>query len=230
MNQMAAIHPYWLIGISLGLSIFPLIVGLCTSYLKVSVVLGLLRSGIGAQQVPSTMLVMALSIALSMFIMAPVCSRTWEIAEKMDLEPLQKLPLLQSVTRYAVLIEPWREFMAAHAGARELEVLRALDNPAAVSATDSEEKQNALRQEARQNLKLLVPAFVLSEIKQAFAMGFVLLLPFLVIDLIVANVLAGMGMMMVSPAMISLPLKLVLFVVADGWLLLSRSLIMSYGG
>ena len=224
MNQIDAIHPYWLVVMGLALSALPILVGLCSAYLKVSIVLGLLRSGLGAQQVPSNMLVMALSLALSMYIMAPACSRTWQLAEGVDLELLRGAPLKESFIRLRPLLEPWREFMAAHAGEREIEMLLALAMPAAA------EEQSVRREHARHTPRVLIPAFVLTEVKEAFAMGFVLLLPFLVIDLTVANVLAGMGMLMVSPAMVSLPLKLVLFVVADGWLLISKSLLLSYGG
>jgi type III secretion protein R len=222
MASIDSIHPYWLIVVSLTLSMLPILVGLCSAYLKVSVVLGLLRSGLGAQQVPSGMLIMALSAALSAYIMAPVCTKTYELAQKLDLSQTRAAPQMNVLVQMAPLLEPWREFLLAHCGEREL---RMLSSPSGAEAAVSSEGKAVVKHD----LYVVIPAFVLSEIKEAFAMGFVLLLPFLIIDLIVANVLAGMGMMMVSPAMISLPLKLLLFVAADGWLLLSRSLILSYG-
>ena len=122
---------------------------------------------------------------------------------------------------------PWLKFMADHTGSREIRSLTQLN---AEPKSGDEIPQEILRTEVINHPRILIPAFMLTELKQAFAMGFVLLLPFLVIDLIVANVLAGLGMFMVSPSMISLPLKLLLFVVSDGWILLSRGLILSYVG
>jgi len=132
---------------------------------------------------------------------------------------LKTLPTLPSLETWKPVLEPWEAFLMKHAGERELRVLQEISPPK--SAQQSLEKRPM-------DLRSLLTAFILTELKEGFAMGFVLLLPFLVIDLIVSNVLAGMGMFMVSPTLISLPLKLLLFVVSDGWLLLSRSLILSY--
>ncbi|MCB0335660.1 MAG: EscR/YscR/HrcR family type III secretion system export apparatus protein, partial [Bdellovibrionales bacterium] len=120
------------------------------------------------------------------------------------------------------VFEPFAEFMRFHSGKRELETLQRLaPSLERELSQDSSDEPTALH--------IALPAFVLTELKEAFAMGFVLLLPFLAIDLIVANILVGLGMFMVSPVMVALPLKLLLFIMADGWLLLTQGLIRSYG-
>jgi len=234
-------NPFWIIVTTFAVALLPVLAGLLTSYIKVSIVLGMLRSALGAQQVPSGLVVMALSIALTGFIMAPTIEKTFQIADTIDFSLIKEAPSLDSISAFAPLLEPWREFMSKHSGSREIAVFEGLAE--AIDYADSErpvdsvaenllllpiEVEGEATSEEHISLRVLIPAFVLSELKGAFAMGFVLLLPFLVVDLIVANVLVGMGMFMVSPVMISLPLKLMLFVVADGWLLLSKGLIESY--
>jgi len=210
------INPISFLICALVLALVPILVGLVTSYIKISVVLGLFRSGLGAQQVPSGLVVMALSLAMSFFVMAPVLEETRRVSADIDFALLLKDPQAKHLKPLSALIEPWSKFLSKHAGAGELAALTEL-KPAA-----QDQRQESV------DLSVLVPAFILSELKEAFAMGFVLLLPFLVVDLIVANILVGMGMYMVSPVMISLPLKLILFVFCDGWLLLTKGLINSY--
>ncbi len=216
---MPNINPIWLVLASFLLALAPILVGLLTSYVKVSIVLGMLRNGIGAQQVPGALVVMALSIALTAFIMAPTIERTSQIAIGMKIE--DRTPTVSDIKAIDPLLVPWREFMIKHAGNREIAALK-LMRPSLTVGQEHEIGKESL------SFGIILPAFVLSELKEAFAMGFVLLLPFLLIDLVVSNVLVGLGMMMVSPTMISLPLKLLLFVGCDGWILLSRGLINSY--
>jgi type III secretory pathway component EscR len=233
MNQVSEmIHPSWLIAGSLALALVPIILGTTTSYLKISVALGVLRNGFGAQQVPSNAIVMVLSLVLSLFVMQSTIEETVKKIE--GVEPLSQtqVPTFATLSRYAEVFSPWRHFMREHVGERELSVLATLaarhtqvhetqakENPADNGNGDPEER-----------LSILLPAFVLSELKSGLIIGFVLLVPFLVVDLIVANVLAGLGLYMMSPTIISLPLKLLLFVSIDGWLLISRGIIASYQG
>ena len=216
---MTTTHPFWIILATLVIALMPIVVGVATSYIKVTVVLGLLKSGIGAQQVPGTVVVMALACAITMYVMGPTIDETVTRARGINFEALAREPSTENIRALGPLLEPWKNFMESHVGERERQAFTALR---------SSDKSGSSSEGELLSMRELVPAFVLSELKESFAMGFVLLLPFLVIDLIVANVLAGMGMFMVSPAMISLPLKLILFVVADGWLLLTRGLIVSY--
>lgn len=211
---MPELHPYMLLVSAFVLGFVPIAVGACTSYLKISIVLGMLRNALGTQHAPGALIVMVLSVALSMYVMQPVIDQTLSAAQSLPLQTVFEKPSLDGLRKLEPLAAPWRGFMEKHAGKREVRTFASLDGAPAASAENS--------------WRVLLPAFVVSELKQAFAMGFVLLLPFLVIDLIVANILVGMGMQMVSPVMIALPLKLLLFVLSDGWLLLSRGLILSY--
>lgn len=235
-----SVNPVWLVIVAFLAGAVPMLVGVVTSYLKISIVLGMLRSGLGAQQVPGQIVVMALSMALTMYIMGPTIDSSIEKSQSLDLTMLQRAPTKEALMRLAPIAEPWRAFMTKHAGARELRTFAALAAPETtevISADKSKETKGTVGATTEgevadpvlSNFRIVLPAFVITEVKEAFAMGFVLLLPFLVIDLIVANLLVGLGMTMVSPTMISLPLKLALFVVADGWLILAKGLISSYG-
>ncbi len=212
-------NPLWLVVAAFALGVLPIALGVITSYLKVSIVLGLLRSGLQSQQVPSNLVIMSVSAALSIFIMAPVIRESSEKFAQIDTKQFASSPSLNSLQKLAPIAEPWIQFMKDHSGEREIAALQEIAAPSLEPA----------KQEAKDPAAyIIVTSFVLTELKEAFAMGFVLLLPFLVIDLIVGNVLVGLGMQMVSPSLISLPLKLILFVVADGWLLISKGLIESY--
>lgn len=220
-----SMHPVWIIIASLLIAMVPVLVGVATSYIKVSIVLGMLKSGIGAQQVPGAIVVMALSFAMTLFIMNPTIDQTIEIGKSVNFSKLGTDITLDRLAELKPLIQPWREFMAHHSGERELEALLSVAGIADDKATAADTKEI---NRAELPTRVLMTSFVLTELKEAFAMGFILLLPFLVIDLIVANILAGMGMFTLSPVLISLPLKLLLFVLADGWILLTRGLIASY--
>ena len=219
-----ATHPMWLVVGSLLIALVPILIGVVTSYLKVSIVLGMLKNALGTQQVPGGTIIMALSLALTAFIMAPVFKKTGELAQHLEFSKIEKVaPNAQTIGQVGTILRPWQEFMQNHVGQKELAVFAGLAEGTGDSVP-SDEKVLA----ARSSLRILIPAFVLTELKQGFAMAFLVILPFLVIDLIVANILVGMGMTMVSPVMISLPLKLLLFVASDGWLLLVRGLVNSY--
>lgn len=230
---MSQFHPLWLIGASVLIALAPVLMGLFTSYVKISVVLGMLRSGLGAQQVPGNAVLMALSFAITCYVMAPCLNETAALAAKLDWAALSSSPRAEMLQQSEPLLRPWCSFMRRHSGERELKALLLLN---CEREADSARCLHARRlaqglgtaQEERPPAAVLAAAFVLSELKEGFAMGFALLLPFLVVDLIVANVLAGMGMFMLSPMLVSLPLKLILFIVCDGWLLLTRGLVSSY--
>ncbi|MBX7136689.1 MAG: EscR/YscR/HrcR family type III secretion system export apparatus protein [Oligoflexia bacterium] len=208
---MNSFNPLVLVGVSVALALLPVLVGVGTCYLKLNIVLGMLRNGLGTQSVPGNMLCAVLALALTAALMGPVVKQgARELEAHGDLKTLEKGDF--SVLRHAA--EPWRQFMLRHVGASELQFAAELNSEAAA--------------EERSFFSVLL-AFTLSELKESFAMGLALLLPFLVIDLVVSNILAGLGMFMMSPVMISVPLKLLLFVSADGWLLLSKALVSSYG-
>ncbi|MBN8548192.1 MAG: EscR/YscR/HrcR family type III secretion system export apparatus protein [Deltaproteobacteria bacterium] len=214
---MIATHPLWLVLASFALALAPILLGTVTSYIKVSIVLTLLRSGLGTQSIPGALVVMALSMGISLYVMAPTWDASVRAGQALPLSQILSNPSLDTLKALVPVAAPWREFMQAHAGERELAAVSSFEFP-----------ENPQPQKDQPGWRAVMLAFMLTELRQAFCMGFVLLLPFLVIDLVVANVLVGLGMFMVTPSMISLPLKLMLFVVTDGWILLSRGLIHSY--
>jgi type III secretion protein R len=189
-----------------------------TAFLKISTVLQIAKSAIGAQSVPSSMVIMALSAALTLLAMAPVGSR---VAER--LEPIVQSGEFDSaefVMRvFDATAEPLRMFLRDNASSRETERFHRLAEKARKGTGPAAEKDD---------FKVLIPAFMVSELGEAFALGFAIFLPFLVIDLIVGNVLLALGMQMMSPTQVSLPFKLLLFVAADGWGLLAEALVTGY--
>ncbi|HEY4157978.1 MAG TPA: EscR/YscR/HrcR family type III secretion system export apparatus protein [Polyangiaceae bacterium] len=191
-----------------------------TAFVKISTVLQIVRGAIGAQNVPSSTVILAFAGALTLLAMAPVTARIEVRAAPLfapgaDRDTNTWLASLADATR-----EPIRDFLRANASVRERERFFQI----ALSARPPAERA----QVTRDDFVILVPAFVVSELIAAFALGFALYLPFLVIDLVVANVLLSLGMQMMNPTQVSLPFKLLLFVAIDGWGLLAQSLVTGY--
>lgn len=194
------------------LSVAPGLVIMVTCFPFLVTVLSILRQAIGLQQAPPNMLIVSLALFLTYFVMEPVFTTAWDVG----IEPLLN-EQLDPETAFTRALDPFRDFMAAR-----------LDPDTFMAM--AELRPNAdLESPAREaSLALLIPSFLLSEISRAFQIGFVIFLPFLVIDLVVAAILMSMGMMMVPPAVVALPFKLAFFVVADGWSLISGALVRSY--
>ena len=201
-----------LLGLTL-LSLVPAILLTCTSFTKILVVLGLTRNALGLQQIPPNQVLAGLALFLSLFIMSPVL-------KQMNAEGVQ--PYLNGAKTQTQAfedgVEPLRGFMLKQTGDKEIALLTDVahrakpDKPSDVALTT------------------LIPAFILSELKQAFIIGFMIFIPFLVIDIVVSAGLMSLGMMMMPPVMVSLPFKLLLFVLVDGWALIIKALVQSYGG
>ncbi len=193
------------------LSIVPGLAVMVTCFPFIVTVLSILRQAIGLQQAPPNMLIISLAMFLTWYVMDPVFTQAWVTGiEPMTSGQMEVGPALQAA------ILPFRDFMALRVDPETFLTLAEL-RPTATAATPSEA-----------SLSLLVPSFLLSEIQRAFEIGFMIFLPFLIIDLVVAAILMSMGMMMVPPAVVSLPFKLVFFVVADGWALITGALVRSY--
>lgn len=194
------------------LSLVPGLAIMITCFPFILTVLAILRQAIGLQQSPPNMLIVSLALFLTYFVMEPVFTAAWAAG----VDPLMAgtIALDEAFTRG---IEPFRVFMAARIDSGAFESLMALrpELGPEIAAADAP-------------LSLMVPSFMLSEIERAFQVGFLVYLPFLIIDLVVSAVLMSMGMMMVPPAVVSLPFKLAFFVVADGWSLVATSLVSSY--
>lgn len=196
------------------LSLAPGIAVMITCFPFMVTVLSLLRQGIGLQAAPPNLLMISLALFLTYFVMEPVFNEAWQtgISPLMDgdLEPEQG---------FERAMAPFETFMR---GRVRPEMVSAL-------AEAAPGRSAAIGEDGNANLGLLIPAFMLSEVERAFEIGFMIFLQFLIIDLIVASVLMSMGMMMVPPVVVSLPLKLAFFVVADGWSLIAGALIKGYG-
>jgi flagellar biosynthetic protein FliP len=194
------------------LSLAPGIAIMVTCFPFLITVFAILRQAIGLQQSPPNMLLVSLALFLTYFIMEPVFTQAWVEG----LRPLTDNEISPEVA-FERTLSPFRDFMAARVDGETFAAMADL-RPETVSIEASPDSP----------LSLLIPSFLLSEISRAFQIGFLIFLPFLIIDLVVAAVLMSMGMMMVPPAIVSLPFKLAFFVLADGWSLISNSLVRSY--
>lgn len=194
------------------LSLAPAILIMMTSFTRIVVVLGFVRQALGTQQMPPNQLLVGLALFLSFFVMAP----TFKEISSGAIEPFlgEKIDQKTALERAEA---PLREFMFAQTREKDLELFLSLS------------KSEKPRDRAGVPTYALVPAFVISELKTAFQIGFMVYLPFLVLDMVVSSVLMAMGMMMLPPAVISLPFKLLLFVLVDGWELVVGSLVRSFG-
>ncbi|MBT2701833.1 flagellar type III secretion system pore protein FliP [Chryseobacterium sp. ISL-80] len=193
------------------LSIAPGILILMTSFTRIIIVLSFVRTALATQQMPPNQVLVGLAMFLSFFIMAP----TFQEVNEQALTPLfnEEINLEQAYDKASI---PFKEFMSAHTRQKDLALFlqyAKADTPESVQDIP---------------LTALVPAFAISEIKTAFQIGFMIFIPFLVIDMVVASVLMSMGMMMLPPVMISLPFKILLFVMVDGWYLVVKSLLQSF--
>jgi flagellar biosynthesis protein FliP len=194
------------------LSLVPAILMLATSFTRIIVVLSLLRSAIGIPNLPPNQVLLGLSMFLTFFVMSPVFSK----ANNDALQPYLNNTIDQN-TAIQRGIDPFKSFMLKQTRSEDLQVFIDLSKePRPATANDV-------------TLEVLLPAYVISELKTAFTMGFLIYIPFLIIDLVVASALMSMGMVMVSPTQIALPFKLLLFVMVDGWVLVVQSLVRSFG-
>lgn len=194
------------------LSLAPALAIMVTCFPFIVTVLSILRQAIGLQQSPPNMLIVSLALFLTYFVMEPVFTDAWENG----IRPLTN-DQIDIETAFQLTLEPFRGFMAARLDHDTFSAMAEL-RPDTITAEPTPDAP----------LSVLVPSFLLSEIARAFQVGFLVFLPFLIIDLVVAAILMSMGMMMVPPAIVSLPFKLAFFVVADGWSLIAGSLVRSY--
>jgi flagellar biosynthetic protein FliP len=195
------------------LSLAPSILVMVTSFTRIVVVLSFLRSALGIQQTPPNSVLISLALFLTAFVMMPTLEAIYDQA----IAPLlaEEIDTLEAVD---LAMGPLREFMLSHVRPEDLQLF--IDISGAETPATPEETP----------MRSLIPAFMISELRRAFEIGFLIFLPFLVIDMVVASILMSMGMLMLPPVMISLPFKLIFFVLVDGWYLVAGSLVQSYGG
>ncbi|NLH00814.1 MAG: flagellar type III secretion system pore protein FliP [Clostridiales bacterium] len=198
------------------IAVAPSILLMMTSFTRIVIVFSFLRNALGLQQTPPNQIIIGLSLFLSFFIMHPVLTEMNDTAIK----PYNNGEITQQECIEKVQI-PLKEFMLKQTKAQDLNLFLSMSDKEQITEVNTEQLMNL-------GLEVIVPAFITSELKRAFLIGFLLFLPFLVIDMIVASTLMSMGMVMLPPSMISLPFKLMLFVVVDGWSLVMEMLIKSF--
>jgi type III secretion protein R len=220
-------RPLYLLGALVAVSLLPFVGMMVTSFVKIAVVLSLTRQAIGTPQAPPTTVITGLAIILSAYVMYPVGYAAYE-----KVEPYLK-PGSHLFSRSAELDinilgnalsaakEPLKTFLREQATTKNIQLFKNLSNKSMAAASTT----SAL---SEGDFMVLVPAFVISELTKAFQIGFVIFLPFLVVDMVVANILMALGMQMLSPTTVSLPFKILLFVLVDGWHLITRGLISGY--
>ncbi|TAH37578.1 MAG: flagellar biosynthesis protein FliP [Alphaproteobacteria bacterium] len=194
------------------LSLAPSILVMVTSFTRIIVVLSLLRSALGVQQTPPNSVLISLALFLTLFIMMPVFEESYRVG----IEPLinEQINEMEAFSRG---VEPFKTFMLEHTRDKDLGLFREMAKIDPAVEVD------------KTPIQAVIPAFMISELRRAFEIGFLIFLPFLIIDMVVASILMSMGMMMLPPAMIALPFKLIFFVLVDGWYLIAGSLVQSYG-
>lgn len=196
------------------LTLAPSLLVMMTSFTRIVIVLSFLRTAMGTQQTPPNQVLVSLALFMTMFIMMPTMERSYDAGIK---------PLIDGrITEFEAFdrgVQPLREFMLTHVREKDLALFMEIGN------IPEEEMRPP-----NTPLKALIPAFMLSEIRRAFEIGFLIFIPFLVIDMVVASVLMSMGMMMLPPIIVALPFKIVFFVLVDGWYMIVGSLVRSFGG
>lgn len=200
-----------------AISLVPFVAMVVTSYAKIVVVFGLLRNAFGVQQVPPNMVLNGIAILVSLYVMAPVGMNALQSLQGQTLAPQPTQAVIQL---FGAAREPFRTFLKKHANEREKRFFMRSAN-----IVWPKEMASSLKED---DLIVLAPAFTLTELTDAFKIGFLLYIAFIVIDLIIANVLLAMGLNQVTPTNIAIPFKLLLFVVMDGWSTLVHGLVMTY--
>ncbi|EIU1711958.1 type III secretion system export apparatus subunit SctR [Salmonella enterica] len=210
-------QPYALIILLVCLSILPFIVVSCTSFLKIAVVFSLLRNALGIQQIPPNMAIYGLALILTFFIMAPV---GMSINDNIQKEPfsISDSSLYENIDR--AVIKPYLSFLKKNTKAKQIRYFSQIGNKIWPKKYQQRLNENSLF--------VMLPAFGITQLDEAFKIGLLLYLPFVAIELIVSNILLALGMMMVSPTTISLPFKIMLFIIAGGWQYLIEKLVLSF--
>jgi flagellar biosynthetic protein FliP len=193
------------------LSLAPGLLMMVTSFTRFVIALSFLRSGLGLQSTPANLVMVSLALFMTFFVMAPTFDKSW----KDGVKPMMDNQITEEEA-FPRIVEPFRVFMAAQTREKDLKLFEDLSRGAF-----------EISDRAKADLRVLIPAFMISELRRGFEMGFLIILPFLIIDMIVATLTMSMGMMMLPPSMISLPMKLLFFVLIDGWNMLIGSLVRS---
>lgn len=193
------------------LGLAPSILVMVTSFVRISIVLSILRTALGLQQTPPNQVLVSLALFLSLFVMAPAMDEAYE----QGIKPLIEERITEEDAIPAIT-KPFKKFMTANTRPKDLDLF------SSIAKEDPKQSIDNLP------LKVILPSFMISELRRAFEIGFLIFLPFLIIDIVVSSILMAMGMMMMPPVMVALPFKIVFFVIIDGWYLIAGSLIRSF--
>lgn len=217
-------QPLAYVALLTGLALLPFALVTMTSFTKIAVVLGILRNALGAPQIPPTTVITGLALVLTGYVMAPTAAAMYQASAPVLTPSALQASGPQAVDLAGQVVsrarEPLRTFLERHAHPRD----RALFRELAARRTGAAAAPAA----GPDGFAVLAPAFLISQLREAFTIGFLLFVPFLVIDLVVSNLLLALGMQMLQPATIAMPFKLLLFVMVDGWHLLARGLVLGY--
>lgn len=223
-------NPVVLVLVLGGLALAPFVLIMLTSFVKISVVLSILRNALGTQAVPPNQVITGLAFILSLFIMTPVARNMYQeagaIGNTRDIFSEASVKNIFDAADRGK--EPLRRFLAKHAHPQDRLLFMNLGARLEEGNKGPTAPPANVERPGKDYFQVLIPAFVTSQLKEAFEAGFLIFLPFIVIDMVVANVLLAMGMNMLSPSVISLPFKILLFVLVDGWFLVVRGLVLSY--
>lgn len=217
---MTISDPLLVLGLLAGVAILPFLALLVTSFTKIVVVLGLLRQALGLPQVPPNMVINSLAIILSLYVMAPIGMQAAATLKEKLQGPIGGQRFEDIAVIYESVSNPLRGFLQKHTTERDRQFF-----VQSAGKLWPEKEARALKSD---NMLVLIPSFTLRELTEAFQIGFIIYLSFVVIDLIVGNILLSLGMMMLSPTVVSAPFKLLLFVALDGWQRLVQGLVLSY--
>ena len=206
-----------------AMALLPFVLLMVTSFVKIAVVLSIVRSALGTQQIPPTQVITGLAIILTVYIMSPVAMSMYRATggladQSGELFSEKSVPLLLEAANKAK--EPLRAWLEKHTTEKDRTLFFTLAKRMRQGPDRDDVKED--------DFMIIVPSFVISELKQAFQIGFILFVPFIVIDMVVSNILLSLGMMMLSPTTISMPFKLLLFVMVDGWYLIAKGLVIGY--
>ncbi|OGQ49465.1 MAG: EscR/YscR/HrcR family type III secretion system export apparatus protein [Deltaproteobacteria bacterium RIFCSPLOWO2_02_FULL_47_10] len=226
MSAIGVSRPLVMLVALAAISMVPFVVMMATSFVKLAVVLSLIRSAIGTQQVPPNVVITGLALILTIYVMMPVGYDVYRASGSIINQGTNQPLLSQASVELMVKAvdkgkEPVRDFLLKHVHAQE----RSLFYNLALKLVKNEDDRSNVTDKDFINL---IPAFCVSELTEAFQIGFVIFLPFLIIDIVVANILLSLGMFQISPITLSLPFKLLLFVLVDGWHLITKGLILGY--
>ncbi|NMP25393.1 EscR/YscR/HrcR family type III secretion system export apparatus protein [Rahnella sp. SAP-1] len=217
MTSVEQFNPLILTLFLAGLTLLPIFMIICTCFLKIAMVLLLTRNALGVQQIPPNMALYGIALAATMFVMAPTWNNISDImtAAPPDLQSTEKLKYF-----YNEGLAPLKHFMSTNTDPAIVD--RIIESSMRIWPKEMHINSD------KQNIFIIVPGFVLSELQSAFKIGFIIFIPFLAIDLIVSNILLALGMQMISPIMVSLPIKILLFVAVNGWTRLLEGLFLNY--